>query len=66
MSAHVAAHWVAAPLETALSRLREREGPAAERWEGEGLLSSFLVLLAWKKEDPHPTLSRARERAKNK
>jgi hypothetical protein len=42
-----------------------REGPAAKRWEGEGLLSSSID---WtrkkKKEDPHPTLSRVRERAK--
>jgi hypothetical protein len=30
-----------------LSRLREREGPAAKRWEGEGLL---LFLLGKKKK----------------
>jgi hypothetical protein len=45
-----------------LSRLREREGPAAQRWEGEGLLSSSTAQKK-KKEDPHPTLSRKRERA---
>jgi len=46
-----------------LSRVREREGPAKR--EGEGLLSSYLASAAWKKkEDPHPTLSRTRERAK--
>jgi hypothetical protein len=38
-----------------LSRLREREGPAKR--EGEGLL--LLVGVA---EDPHPALSRERER----
>jgi len=44
--------------------LREREGPAAKRWEGEGLLSSSKwKRLKKKKEDPHPTLSRWRERA---
>jgi hypothetical protein len=44
--------------------LREREGPAAKRWEGEGLLSSSKRKeLKKKKEDPHPTLSRKRERA---
>jgi hypothetical protein len=44
--------------------LREREGPAAE---GGGRVRVFFLLLgtaAWKKkEDPHPTLSRKRERA---
>jgi hypothetical protein len=49
-----------------LSRVREREGPAAvRRWEGEGLLSSSIsAMRKKKKEDPHPTLSRKRERAK--
>jgi hypothetical protein len=57
------AHWGEALI--SLSRLREREGPAAKRWEGEGLLSSSVSAAAWKKkEDPHPTLSRKRERAR--
>jgi hypothetical protein len=48
-----------------LAREQEREGPAAvRRWEGEGLLpSSIHAMKKKKKEDPHPTLSRKRERA---
>jgi len=43
-----------------LSRVRERDGARRRRWwEGEGLLTSSLALVAWKKkEDPHPDLQR--------
>jgi len=51
----------------AFSRSREKEGPAAKRREDEGLLTSYTAYTAAlarkKKEDPHPTLSRVRERA---
>ena len=57
-----------------------REGPAAKRWEGEGLLSSYdrqpvkkkkkkkmmmmMMMMMMKKKTLTQTLSRTRERAK--
>jgi hypothetical protein len=48
------------------SRLREKEGPAAQRREDEGLVLLFRTTCSRasrkKEEDPHPALSRERER----
>jgi hypothetical protein len=46
--------------------LREREGPVAQRREGEGLLLLLLLRLKEEEEDPHPALSRKREREKKR